>query len=309
MRYEPLPLVTPLTLVYNTGRYVIEALESVRANNYPNLQHIIIDDASKDDSVEIVKEWINKNEYPCIFIKHLENKGICKSLNEALELAKGRYVFGISDDLINNNYIRTSVEILEEAGEDYCLSFCDSNIINENGTDLGYDHHEVFRSLPSEYAFEDILKSNFINGIGALYRRRCLEEVGRYDETLYFEDWDIHIRLLKKYKVKKIDQKLTSYRQREESISSIKNCKYFESLLLICFKTIRITKINKKAIKRSIADYTAQYFMANGSSGTIYRRSFLSAVSVKTFIFWMLDFVGFSPKFYNRLKKLRSLKD
>src|SRR6188474_3378131 len=98
---KSLPLVTVFSLVYNTGKYVIEAIESVKANNYPNIQHIIIDDCSYDGvSTELVSDWIKENNYNCTFIKHEKNQGICRTLNEILRLAKGKYIFGVSDDLI-----------------------------------------------------------------------------------------------------------------------------------------------------------------------------------------------------------------
>jgi glycosyltransferase involved in cell wall biosynthesis len=72
------PLVTVVTLIYNTNpKFVIEAIESVRANNYSNIQHIIIDDCSPDpEPKEVVKNWIQENNYSCEFYEHDENYGI-----------------------------------------------------------------------------------------------------------------------------------------------------------------------------------------------------------------------------------------
>ena len=59
------PLVTVFTLIYDTNpKFVIQAIESIRANNYPNLQHIIIDDCSiNPQSKETVKKWISENKF------------------------------------------------------------------------------------------------------------------------------------------------------------------------------------------------------------------------------------------------------
>ncbi|MFN5849008.1 MAG: glycosyltransferase family 2 protein, partial [Chitinophagales bacterium] len=117
------PLVTVFTLIYNTDpRYVIEAIESIRANNYPNLQHIIIDDCSPDiKPKQVVKSWIRENNYSCEFYEHKVNYGLCKTLNHVLELAKGEYLFGCSDDLITENRIRQDVETFLELNGDYAI--------------------------------------------------------------------------------------------------------------------------------------------------------------------------------------------
>ena len=302
------PSVTVFSLVYNTGKYVVEALEAVKRNGYPNLQHIIIDDFSKDNSVQIVDEWIKLHNYDCVFVKHVANQGVCKTLNEVLRLSSGKFIFGISDDLINDNYIKTSVEILQNAGDDYCVAFCNSSVIDENGKDLGIDHygsHGIsMDNVPTEYAFESIIQSNFINGIGALYRRQYIEEVGGYDESLYFEDWDLHIRLLRKYKVKKIDQILTQYRRRSNSISTGTNYKYYESLILITIKLMNEKFAEPQLLKKNLIDFAEYYFRFGGRSGKIYRKVFNRSVHIKSFMFLIFSKLGIN---YNHYKKLVAL--
>jgi len=80
-----LPMVTVVGLCYNQGRYIIESLECIRQQTYPNLQVILVDDCSKDDSVKVVESWLVEHQLNWIFIKHKQNRGITKSLNEALE--------------------------------------------------------------------------------------------------------------------------------------------------------------------------------------------------------------------------------
>ena len=61
MRY---PLVTAIVLCYNHARFVVECLESVKAQNYPNLELIVNDDASRDDSAAVIQAWLSKNNIP-----------------------------------------------------------------------------------------------------------------------------------------------------------------------------------------------------------------------------------------------------
>lgn len=127
------PLVTVFTLIYNTNpRYVIEAIESVRANNYPNLQHIIIDDCSPNpEPKRAVKQWIKDNNYLCEFYEHETNYGICKTLNHVLELTKGKYLFGCSDDLISSTKILSDVEILEKSETSCGAIYSDAYLIRK----------------------------------------------------------------------------------------------------------------------------------------------------------------------------------
>ena len=60
---ERVPLVTVITLVYNTGKYMPATLASIKNQTYSNIQHIIVDDCSTDDSVNIVEVWLAQNDY------------------------------------------------------------------------------------------------------------------------------------------------------------------------------------------------------------------------------------------------------
>ncbi len=64
---ESSPLITVVTLVFNTGKYVLKGLESVKNQTYPKelIQHLIIDDCSTDDSVELIEKWISVSHYNC----------------------------------------------------------------------------------------------------------------------------------------------------------------------------------------------------------------------------------------------------
>ena len=133
-KLEKCPLVTIFTLVFNTGKYVVETLNSVRSNKYPNIQHIIIDDCSSDrESVPYIEKWIEDNNYPCTFIKHQRNMGICKSINEVLQITEGKYIFGVCDDLILPEKVQRQVELLENASPEYGVVYSDAYLINGNG--------------------------------------------------------------------------------------------------------------------------------------------------------------------------------
>jgi glycosyltransferase involved in cell wall biosynthesis len=196
------PLVTIISLCYNTGTFVIEALESVNEQGYPNLQHIIIDDFSKDNSVSIVKTWILENNYMCTFIEHSNNEGVCKSLNEGLKLAKGEFVSFVSDDLFCKNKLTNQIKIFSSLSEDYGIVYSDATLINLNGEEIG-TLLKRFRNLefgPSGLIFEDLFMGNFIHGTAALIRINVFKTVGGFNDSLLVEDIDMYLRIAKKFK-------------------------------------------------------------------------------------------------------------
>lgn len=209
-----LPTVTVVTLVYNTGSFVVRGLASVKNQNYPQelIQHIIIDDASQDDSVQRIDSWIRENDYPCIFIKRDKNRGICAGLNEALDLAEGKYFIGLPDDLWKAEKLAVEIPLFEALSDDYALIYTNVDFCDEE--DRVYETNVKHGDSGIEgNAFEHLLRTKtFIFGPAAIYRTEALRSVGGYDATLKFEDYDMLLRLANRFKFKYIDHSLTLYR-------------------------------------------------------------------------------------------------
>jgi glycosyltransferase involved in cell wall biosynthesis len=190
------PLVTVFTLIYNTNpRYIIEAIESVRANNYPNIQHIIIDDCSPDPNPKaIVKDWILNERYPCEFYEHDTNFGICKTLNHVLELAKGEYLIGCCDDLITKTRIWDDVRILGDLDENYVLVFGLAQIIDKD-SNLSMRVFGTIDKVPSDSNYFELLTDgNCIATQSVTIRLKMLKEIGGFDENYLFEDYPLWLK-------------------------------------------------------------------------------------------------------------------
>ena len=231
-----LPLVTVCTLIYNTNpRYVIEAIESIRANNYPNLQHIIIDDCSPDPTPkEVVKQWIQDNKYPCEFYEHEVNYGVCKTLNHVLELAKGKYYFGCSDDLVKPDKLFRQVQLFESLSPEYALLYSDTEMIDSKGNNIG-SIFSTFRKLdtgPEGYILEDLFLGNFIHFSGALIKTQCHDIIGGFNEDLIVEDIDMCLRISQKFKIKFDEKPSAIYRIHDKGLLSTLKTKGLEQNLL-----------------------------------------------------------------------------
>ena len=198
------PLVSVLTPCYNQSAFVCEALESIRNQTYQNIQLIIIDDCSTDNSVAVIQDWIARYSVKCIFVAHSQNKGVCKTLNEALSYAKGKYISMLAADDIwlldkTENHVREMEKLPEEVG----VMYSDSLTIDENGNLLPnkfIESHRDFSSMPAGNIFPTLLEGNFIPAMTTLIRRQCFHQVGMYDEELSYEDYDMWLRMSHHYK-------------------------------------------------------------------------------------------------------------
>ena len=200
------PLVSALVLCYNQAQYVVECLEAIKAQNYPNLEIVVNDDASKDDSVAVIETWFARNNISHRLLKNQTNQGICRSLNNAVRNSRGKYLSGIaSDDVWLPGKLRNQVEWMERLPEKVCLVYSDALQMDERGNLLpgrfiGVDgRHDSSQPMPQGDVHLALWKGNFIAPMTTLIRRGCFDKVGLYDETLFAEDWDMWLRLSRHY--------------------------------------------------------------------------------------------------------------
>lgn len=206
---QTLPLVTVICLCYNHEQYVKEALISVYQQTYPNIELIVVDDFSKDNSTTAIQQYIdnqlNKN-IPTSFLPLKENVGNCKAFNQGLKLAKGKYIIDLAaDDKLLPHCIEKQVFAFEQLEKSYAVVFSDLNYIDEKGNLLKTHFQRdaqgnLSQEVPQGNIYERILRQSFVSAASQLIRKTVLDELGGYDETLSYEDYDFWIRTAKKYK-------------------------------------------------------------------------------------------------------------
>jgi glycosyltransferase involved in cell wall biosynthesis len=203
-RSENFPLVTAFVGCYNHSRFVEQCLDSVKHQTYPNLQVIIFDDCSKDNSVAVIDTWLKRHRLDWQFIPHKRNIGICASLNEVLRLARGKYISMVAaDDVWLPDKTARQVEIMERLPEDVGVVYSDAFQIDEYGETLPQmfvEAHREFVVPPEGFLFDVLLEGNFIPAMTTLIRRECFTKVGTYDEDLCFEDWDMWMRISRTFR-------------------------------------------------------------------------------------------------------------
>lgn len=195
------PLVTIVIPSYNHSKYVISSIQSIIDQDYDNIELLIIDDGSKDDSVEIINDFIKNNKiidrfYRFEFI-YRENKGLCATLNEALAWANGLYFSPFaSDDIALPHKISYLVEKIHNS--DYSAVFAKMSILRDNNTVFIKENDE---DKAEEHFFNDlIMQKNIPSAPTALIKKNEIKTLGGYPEDLKLEDWYLWLSLSNKNK-------------------------------------------------------------------------------------------------------------
>jgi glycosyltransferase involved in cell wall biosynthesis len=218
------PLVSAIALCYNHQMFLNECLESIRRQNYPNLQIIIADDGSKDASLSLTRRWIEQNSsLDVTFLHNEQNLGVCKTLNRALAIAQGKYISMIAtDDIWEVDKISDQVRVMESLSEKTGVLYSDAYQIDESGSPLPksfIESHREFDRLPEGDIGEILWQGNFIPAMTTLIRRCVFERVGVYDENLFYEDWEMWLRISEDYHFAYFPRSTAKYRVVNNSIS------------------------------------------------------------------------------------------
>ncbi len=235
-----LPLVSVIASCYNHSRFAVECLESIRQQTYTNMQLIIIDDCSRDDSVAVIKRWIAAHNVQCTLLTHAKNQGVCRSFNEALSHATGDYVAITSvDDVWMPRKLEEQVKVLESLPPEYGVVYSDAEQIDEQGKPLPKRYMETFRAfdaLPTGDVFDELWRGNWLATMAMLMRRACFETVGYYDESLSLEDYDMWLRLARRYKFAYSPYVSCTYRIVSTSLIRTLGVRLVESNILVHLK-------------------------------------------------------------------------
>lgn len=265
-----MPLVTTIVVCYNQARFVVETLESVKAQTYKNTQLVIVDDCSSDDSVAIIDRWLQKNDIQCTFIRHQKNQGVCKSLNDALAAATGKYISMIAaDDVWLPDKIERQVAIMESQPDTVGVLYSDAFQTDENGhplPDMFITAHRKMPEMPQGQILNTLLEGNFIPGMTALIRRSCYDEVGLYDENLPWEDWDMWMRIARHYSFLYSPTPSAKYRVHEKSFSHSDRLRMAKDSLRICLKQFRIgdlTEDQRSTLIRTLSNLAGELYHRN----------------------------------------------
>ncbi len=241
-------LISVIVPVYNVEKYIKECLESIINQTYRNIEIILVDDGSTDNSGKICDEYAKIDSR--IKVIHKENEGISKTRNIGIEKACGEYIqFADSDDYMEIDAIEKIYNIAKEYNADI-VSF--SHYILNNGKLIG-DYNNTIKELNTSEAIKELLLDNKIRNYlwEKMWKRELFKEI-RFPEGKKFEDIATTAFLFEKAnKVVFYDYPEYYYRQREGSIlhkTSEELCiEYINTTLMVVnhIKKLKYEKINQ----------------------------------------------------------------
>jgi glycosyltransferase involved in cell wall biosynthesis len=243
------PLVTVIALCYNHEKFVEEALQSVVNQTYSNIELIVVDDFSKDSSVGKILEFILKR--PTIkTIFNESNLGNCRSFNQALRIAKGKYIIDFStDDVMLPERIEKQVAKFEECSEKTGVVYSNGIYIDEKSRPLKGGQTEPNATMPEGDVYINFLKGTFLMPCTMMIRKSVLDEMGGYDESLAYEDLDFWIRSSRTWEYAYIPEVLSYQRVVKGSHSANfykKKNLMIPSIVEVCKKAIILNKTKEE---------------------------------------------------------------
>lgn len=308
------PLVTIGIPNYNYAHYIKEALDSVVNQTYPNIELIIVDDCSTDNSVVEIESWIKdySGKFSINFIKNEANMGLTKNCNLILNVAKGAYLQILdADDIFLSENISKKIQVINEIETDsISLVYSNMKLINNSGEiisdnylkRIGYDEN----MMPEGNIFQELFDFNFI--AYPLINTRLAKEVGGFDETQQVHDYYLWLKLSEKYDVKFCPGKYALYRIHNASMSN--NSKTspmsIENVLRTKYRYLKQANSEmKNIIKRDIYNSVTTLYENNiKSSGVWLRRNLFFNPGLKSFGYFIAYNLGIPFSFFNSIKKL-----
>ncbi len=213
-----MPKVSVCIPSYNHGDFIGKAIESVLNQTIKDFELIIVDDCSRDNTAEVIR---NYRDPRIRFYKNRKNLGMVPNVNKAVKLAESEFI-GIlnSDDYYAPFMLERALNILEKNPR---IGFTTSSyiVVNEKNEEIvRVKHYDKLVVFPPKEGFRRLIQGNLNPPSGVIFRKRCLEEVGLFDnEFQYCHDWNMWLRMSQKYHFAYIPEFLFYYRIHKKNAS------------------------------------------------------------------------------------------
>ena len=209
------PLVSIITPSLNCGAFIEETLRSVEQQDYPNIEHIVLDSGSTDETMAVLAR------HPSVRVVSPAPHELTEKLSHGFAMARGEIVAWIgADDLYLPGAIRKAVEALQRNPQ-VALVYCNIVQVDAKSAEIG-------RERTRQANWEDMLTHNYIPVETAFIRREVLDRVGLFDKRYPMVlDWDFHLRISKNFPILYVDDFWSAFRVREGQRSSVYQYDYW----------------------------------------------------------------------------------
>ncbi len=252
-------LVSVIMPAYNAEKYISMSITSVLQQTYQYVELIIVDDGSTDNTAEIVLAYVNN--WPDI-IKlscRIENGGTAAALNDAIELARGKYICWLSaDDMYHSNMVETEVDYLKDNSK-YDAVFSRCAYIDEN--------NQLLSELTYSKVFEEevdknpkaivsaLLHGNFWHGCSVLAKAECFKRGERFNINYRSsQDYDFWLRMTADYEIGYLNKVNVLSREHAEQGSKKVNCNLEE--IKVFFNMLYKENVIEKLLNKMDLQYS-----------------------------------------------------
>lgn len=223
------PLISVIVITYNSAKYIVDTLESVKNQSYLNIELIVSDDCSTDDTCSLVKNWmsINGKKFVRVVLNESSvNTGTSINGNRGAKCAKGDWIkFVAGDDVLLRNSIESYVKyVVNHPQCNVCFAklhfFGDDKRYVDDQRSKYEQFYYPFINADYETQFKEIQYRLFVPGPGLFIRKSLYEEVGGLDERFPFADeYPFTYKILESdNKIFFIDEELYGYQIRKGSL-------------------------------------------------------------------------------------------
>jgi len=245
------PIVSVIIPTYNRAYLIDKAINSVLSQTYRDYEIIVIDDASTDNTREVVESFTDSR---INYIFHANNLGVSAARNTGIKASRGKYIALLdSDDEWLPEKLEKQVVILHNESSEVGVVCSWQFNIKDN------DEYICKGCLPKKegFIYEYLLSKNYLSVPTVLIRKECFEKVGLFDDLLNGqEDWDMWIRISKYYKFVLIKIPLVKRRLHPGQISNNLEAK------IITAQTI-LEKYSKELQSRAYANSKHHFYIGN----------------------------------------------
>ena len=243
------PLVSVVVVTYNDSDFIVETLESIKNQTYPNIELVVSDDGSKDNTVSIIEEWLEINKQYFASVKFLtveKNTGVTGNYQRAEKAACGIWLKTIGgDDILYPNCISEHVNFVSDK-DNVDVVVCRQELIDERGFKLPVQEKKTnyyfFFRVSNPIQKQCLLRFDPIEDTCLFKSKRMMEAIDYYDLDFPMqEDTPLKMRIaLKGFKYWNQDVFLLAKRMRAGSLSGLS-----DSRLIVNNDIVR-AEINKK---------------------------------------------------------------
>jgi glycosyltransferase involved in cell wall biosynthesis len=225
------PDVSVVIATYNRAPFLAETIESVLGQDFKNLEIIVVDDGSTDETRQVLGPYAARIHY-----FHQENRGPSAARNFGVRQARAAWIaIQDSDDLCAPNHLTALFQ--------YACSHPDCAMVFANGAYLGGPEHHRDTIIPSEKShrlaekgvqLEDLFDKSIVRLQAALISKACYEAVGGHDESLRISmDLDLAFRLFNRFPLAYLDEVVFHYRKHSGNISGNQELRLRENIRVI----------------------------------------------------------------------------